>query len=400
LSSAPPSSRPGPVEITGGLAGRRAEWRGWPAPTHLVAVGLLAAAVALRWWPEVSAPAPLNDEMIYFRAFRDTLRGASPFDRSGYLSFSLLAHLGGFAVARLGEGVTLALMRALNLLGVSTVAWCAVAWVPGAAPRRWLVAALLLVLSPAVAFGVFVANLSLVVSGLIVLALVWWPRRPAAAGALIGASLLGKPLAPGAVLALVAHRPAAGGRAHLIASGIAAAVGAAVALGGPELDRAVAIDVWPRLARTASPHRLGYLLDLPWSPPWISAGVAFAVVVLARRCRLGETRLLALAVVASVATVPVVWSHTLLLTLPLQVLALAVALERFGSRPPGAVDRPRGRRLEPLLVVLAVLALQLAEGITGIDDQPAAIQWLGALPPILAPWSLLGYVLRHTTDDF
>ena len=220
MRSPDPTSVAAAGPITGLLSDRFKAWRSQPILLHLLALVLLALVTTLRWWPNIFATQPMNDEMIYLRAFRNTASGLSPFDRSGYLSFSLLAHLGGWSLAHLGEGPTLALVRAGNLAGVSTTAWCATAWAPWGPRGRWVAAGLYLALAPAVGFGIVMGNLSLLVSGMIVAALYCWPRRAVLAGSLLGASIIAKPLAPGAIVALLAHRPANRGRAHLVAGGL------------------------------------------------------------------------------------------------------------------------------------------------------------------------------------
>ena len=276
------ADRPPPA-AHGRIDAALAAWRRLDLRWHAAAVVLLALVPALRWWRWVGSPETLSDEIIYLNAFRNVVDGLSPFDRSGYLSFSLLAHLGGWWLERFGERATLAALRCVNLLGVATAVWCAAAWVPWPLRRRWLAGAIYLAISPAIAFGVFVGNLSLAVSGMIVVALMVWSRRPVTSGALLAASVVAKPLAPGAVLTLLAHRPAAKTRAHLVAGGVAVALTAMVALVSPELERALAIDPWPRLAKSVSPHKIAQLLGWRWAVPLVSLGLAALAVWLARR---------------------------------------------------------------------------------------------------------------------
>lgn len=372
------------------LDGRLEAWRRLGLGRHLAAVLLLALVLALRWWRHVVSSAPLNDEMIYLAAFRNVTDGISPFERSGYLSFSLLAHLGGWWLERFGQLPTLLTLRGANLIGVASAVWCAAAWAPWTMRRRWLAAASYVVVAPAVGFGMWVGNLSLAVSGLIVVALSIWPRRPLTAGALLAGSVIAKPLAPGAVLALLAHRPAARTRAHLLAAGSALVLVAAIVLGAPELDRALAIDPWHRLRTTVSPHKMAYLLGLRGATPYVSVAVGLLTLWMARRRPLEPAQLLCLAVVAAVATTPVVWSHTLLVTLPLQAIALAILAERRAA--PSAAGATGRRRLELGAVLLAVLAIQLSTGATNIYDAHPTVQWLGLLPPMLGPWFLFGYI--------
>lgn len=360
-------------------------WSSEPLLLHLAAVLLLVSILAARYAPIVLAPEPINDETIYFDAFAATARGGSPFSVSGYLSLSLLAYLGGWCLQAVGPLVTLAALRFVNLMGVAATAWCALAWTPWPWRRRLLVAALYLVLAPAVSFGIFVGNLSLAVAGAIVVSLLVWRRRPLTAGLLLGASVVAKPVAPGAIVALLFHRSSAADRRHWLAGGVAATLTVALVVASPRLGEALAIDPLPRLARSVSPHRLLSLLDLGWPAVALSAVIALGIAALARRRRLTPLELLALATTAAIATTPLVWPHTLLVALPLEVVCLQLVWRRW---------RDRHDRLELVLVCLAVAALQLAEGATDIYDQAAWIQWLGSLPPMLAPAALTAYLWR------
>lgn len=361
-----------------------------PLALHLLAVLLLLLVLLLRHQPVALAAEPINDESIYFDAFERVARGASPFGRSGYLTFSLLAHLGAWSLDTVGAAGTLILLRLANYAGAAIAVWCAAGFVARDWWLRLAAAALYLALAPAVAFGVFVGNLSLAVSGMIVVALVVWTRRPVVAGLLLGTSVVAKPLAPGAIVALAARRGDAGERRHLIAAGLAAAIALAVIALSPGLDRVVAIDPFPRLARSVSPHRLLHLLGWSGGVIWLSLAIALAVAFVARRRRLDVVHTMALATTAAVATTPLVWSHTLLVTLPLQAICLDIAWRRYRERAGGRTRRPLA--VELIGVALAVAAIQLAEGATNIYDQPLWIQWLGALPPIAAPAALTAYL--------
>jgi hypothetical protein len=144
------------------------------------------------------------------------------------------------------------------------------------------------------------------------------------------------------------------------------------------------------LASTVSPYRFLLLGGAP-SPLVVTLPVLVALAWFDRRRPLSPAELTAVAVVGCVAATPMVWNHTLLLTLPLQAMALATAWRR--SRVVSADGRRRAL-LEPFVVALAVVALHTAEGATGITDRSPALQALATLPPALAPGFLLGYVLR------
>jgi len=177
---------------------------------------------------------------------------------------------------------------------------------------------------------------------------------------------------------------------------------ATIVLASPGLETVLSKSIWLRLERTVSPYRFAYLLEWRGSEPIILVLVVLLAVAVARSRRLGATQCLALAATAAIAATPIVWSHTLLVTLPLQVLALLVLHQRWtgGTQPGGraAPDR-RALRVEAALVILAVVALQTAEGATNVYDQHFLIQWFGTMPPAIAPAALTAYLFRHT-DPF
>ena len=102
-------------------------------------------------------------------------------------------------------------------------------------------------------------------------------------------------------------------------------------------------------------------------------------------------QLLAVALAGCVMVTPLVWNHTLLLTVPLQAMALGLALARWRA---ASEPERRWRRWEAAGIALAVAALTFAEGATGIDDRGLALQVFATLPPALAPALLAAYVLH------
>ncbi|MGB6362640.1 MAG: hypothetical protein WBG64_08225, partial [Thermoanaerobaculia bacterium] len=167
--------------------------------------------------------------------------------------------------------------------------------------------------------------------------------------------------------------------------------------GFPELDRMMRLSYWSRLERTVSLHRFAYLLGWQQGVLLISAAVAVAAVVVARWRPLGRTHLLALAITAALAATPLVWSHTLLATLPIQVLAVTTAILRYrqdvGDGPAARAIRVR-RRHQLLFVGLGVIAIHFAEGPSGTYDQNLLVQWLGTIPPAVAPAALTAYLFK------
>jgi hypothetical protein len=235
-------------------------------------------------------------------------------------------------------------------------------------------------------------NVSFLVSALVVAALALWPRFPGSAGGLLALSLAIKPLAPAAILGIGAHRPAVGESRHRLAAGVAIVLGALAFLAVPGLgaflERGSNSTV---LASTVSPYRFLLLAGAAPRPLlWTLAVLAVLTWFVLRR-PLSPAELTATALVGAIAATPMVWNHTLILTLPLQAMALATAWRRRGH----AAEGTRGRaRLELAVVALGVVALHTAEGATGITDRSAALQAAAALPAAIAPVLLLVYVLR------
>ncbi|TNF83763.1 MAG: DUF2029 domain-containing protein [Acidobacteria bacterium] len=382
---------------TGRLATAFESWRREPLRGHLVAILVLCLVAAIRYWPYVFFPGPFNDEMFYFGAFSRVIEGLSPYTKSGFLYPPLTAHLGAWAVEHLGEGVVIALMRLINLLGLAFTVWCSFAWTPWLWRNRLAAGSLVVVLSPAIHFSLFLGNLSLTIAGLIVGGLLLWPRRPVLAGTLLGSSVAIKPLAPLAILTLLVHRPLDGRRRQLVAAGVGLLLTGILLFGFPELDRMMRLAYWNRLERTVSLHRFVYLLGWQQGVLVVSAAVAVAAIVVARWRPLGRTHLLALAVTAALAATPLVWSHTLVASFPIQALALTTAILRYrqdvGDGPAARALTVR-RRHQLLFVGLGVIAIQFAEGPSGTYDQNLLIQWLGTIPPAVAPAALTAYLFK------
>ena len=375
-------------------------WTRQPWPVHGAAILALAALLTLRWWSAVISPELLPDERIYFEAFDAVLAGKSPASVRGYLYFPFLAITGARQVAAYGSTFVITQMRLANLLGLAVTAWCALAWCPWSARRKVLVAAGVLSLAPAAHFGMTYGNLSLAVSGLVVGGLLLWPRAPATAGALLGLSIGIKPLAPVAVLALGTHRPRDGGRRHLAAAAVAVAVAGGLVLGFPYLGDVLSRAQPDLASRTVSFHRFPYVFGLRLHPALLLAALGAGTMAFVHRRPLPRRLFLCVALTATLAATPLVWSHTLLMTLPIQVLALQTAWWRSADRLAAGGHEGPFQRLEVFFVLLAVAAIQFSAGATGIDDQALWLQLAGTLPPALAPGILTVYLfLGSSTTD-
>ncbi len=370
-----------------------AAWRRRSTAAHLVAVALLVAVMLARWWGMLSDPSPHLDERCYFAAFDRIAAGQSPYLNTCYAYPPAFAIAGSWAIERLGERPVLVALRGANLGGLALALWCAMAWLPGRWRHRLLGAVVFLMVAPPVRFGVREGNLSLAVAGVVIFALLIWRRAPVASGLLMGASIAVKPLAPGAVLALLAHRPIRGGKKHWIAAAVAVAVSGWLILTFPYLDDLRTLAAGDLVSTSLSPHRIVHVLGIHVHAVWVSAVLALALVAIARRHCFDRLQFLCFALAAALATSPLVWNHTLLLALPLQVVALQLAYDRFRA---ARLPLRSSAGWEFSLVALAACAITLGGGASGIYDYPAVVQLFGALPPALAPALLAGYVIRHT----
>jgi hypothetical protein len=352
---------------------------------------LLAALAGLRFASALAFPAPLGDELAYDRAFAAAAQGESPYAESSFLYPPLFARAGAW-LRQAGPMVPLYILRAANALGLVALVWGSAGWLARGWRTRLTAAAAVVLLSPAVYQGVTLGNVSFLVAALVVGGLSSWPRLPVGSGVLLAISLAIKPLAPAAVLSLGAHRPAGGGGKHRLAAAVAIVAGAAAFLLVPGLgeflERGVHSSV---LASTVSPYRFVLLAFGVASPLVVTLPVLAGLAWFVRSRPLSPPELTATAVTAAIAATPMVWNHTLLLTLPLQAMALATASRRYRGATP---ETRGGARLELAVVALAVVALHTAEGATGITDRSPALQAAAALPAAIAPALLLGYVLR------
>lgn len=364
--------------------------RRWLA--HIAAIALLFAVLALRYPHLLTFPDILNDEISYTHAARRVAAGQTPY-YGGYLYTPLVAVAVAAAQERWGLLPVLIALRSLNFVGVAVTAWIALLPLPWNPVRRWLTCALYLAFAPAVHFTLQFSNLSGLVVGAISIGLTAWPAAPLAAGLLLGTSLAVKPLAPGALAVLLAHRPAGLGRRHLATVAVAGIVAALLILPLPYLGDMLSVPASTsrQLIRTVSPHRIAYLLGWRNNAVPLSAALLLAAMWVSRRRPWTPPAVALLAAVTAIAATPIVWSHSLLLTLPLQVLAL----DRAWSRWQDGRRSSRRRRLlyEGVFVSLGAAAIQFAQGAHGIYDRGLVLQLAGAALPAFSPAALAAYVL-------
>ncbi len=346
----------------------------------------LALVIAARQWSHAVPGIPLNDEISYMRAIDFVLAGESPYTRGGYLYPPLLAVVGAGLVDSFGAAAFLWHLRALTYLGMATVVWMGLAAVPW---RRWFLPAAVafVCLAPSVTYSIELHNISPLIAATTLLALWVWPRLPIVAGVLLGLGVVLKPMVLLIPFLLLVHRPRTGGIRHRIAGGVGLAVTALLLWLPPYLPDMLALaSRTATIPRSVSFHRLAYLAGWEGGAIWVSGAIALAALVVVRRLELGRLEFLVISVTASLMATPILWSHTLVLALPVQTMVLERLYRR---RQSGAL----GSRFEPVLVILAVAAIQLSAGASSVDDQGSAFQVASTLPIAVAPLALAGYLM-------
>ncbi len=368
-------------------------WRRDRPHLQIGALALLTIVLCLRYADGVLAPEPLGDEVAYVTAAERVVAGQSPY-WGLYLYPPALAYAGAAVIRLAGSDGLMLLFRAFNVLGVALLVWWSFALLPGAFRWRLAAAALYLAISPAVAYGLSWGNISLGIAAMIFLGLLLWPDRPILAGALLGASIAVKPVAPVAVLVMLLQgAKAASSAVHRKAGTIALALAGGLLLVPPYLREFLSLTTqMPPYTRNVALYRALVCFDVEPPALVLFAVVAILTVLFIRHRPRSPWEVLVIAIPATLLALPLVWSHTLLLTLPLQVAATGRAWQAL--RNSGAADRPI-HTLHAVLVLGAVLAIQLSDGVGGIDNQAFWLQGLVILLPALAPSALSLYLLTR-----
>lgn len=363
-----------------------------------VAIAIVALVLGVLRVEYLVADAPWWDEQIPLEAARLLEAGVSPYSHRYYNYPPPMVQAIAAADALGATRMLLLLWRAANLAAVVALAWLSAAWAGWRGGERAVVA-LAAALSPVVGHALGVGNLSPLVALPALVAFAGERRAPWSSALLLGASIAFKPLALGGAVFLASHRLIAGPRRPGPVAALAWAPFAALAL-------APGAALLPAMARRMSdvyfdPHQLSVKrllagIGVEVASPWIAGVVVAGALVWAGRRALAPAQMVLVAPVVALAALPVVWAHSFVLTLPLQLTALARLRERW--RDP-AIARG-GRWLgEVLGVVVALAAMHGAASPTLANDWPERIQWWVCLLPAVAPAILLAYVFGGVHRD-
>ena len=351
------------------------------------------------WWyrDELVARGVQSDLAGYLRAFDSYAAGGDPYDDPDFLYTPVFVVVGNVAYQALGPRAFVLAFRAAALLGVWVLVWLSLR------PVRWpwpaeLIAAALVVPSGLTDNGIHCANLTLLLAPLLAVGLLIGERHPLLGGTLAGSVNAIKPLGVTALaVAATSERGASARRAQLLAAGAAAAAIAFwLLLVGrhllPEmLSRAHGK---PEQGHHLSIHRALYQLGIH------VPAVAVFVVVTALGCAIAwryartvEERT-AIGLAFSAMALPVVNPNTLLMSLPIQALALDRAAARWGP----ASQRTWRTVAEPAIVGAAVAGIHGALGTVAFHDLPWPIGGLVTLIPHLEIGFLTLYALRPARE--
>jgi len=349
---------------------------------------------------ELVSPALQSDIAGYVRAFDRVEAGGDPYAERGYLYTPVFA-VGGNALYRwIGAERFVLAFRVGLLLGVWLLVWMslrAVRW-PAVAV---LGASALVVWSGLLDNGIHCANATPLLAGPLAVALVLAERRPWLGGLLAGSINAWKPLGVTA-LAVTATpgTPERGWRPQRwqLAFGLTALASLALWLpiGREHLHRMLSrTRGLPDDLHHLSVHRALYQLGIH-----VPATVVFLLVTalgcaIARAWVIRHEQRVALALAFSAMAVPVVNPNTLLLTLPLQALALDRAVARWRS---GAAS-PTLRAAQLALVAAAAVGIHGALGTVAIHGLRGALGGLVTLIPHAEVLFLALYaVVRRRSD--
>jgi hypothetical protein len=363
-----------------------------PLERPVVAIAIVALALGALRFEYLFAAAPWWDEQIPLEAARLLEAGASPYSHRYYNYPPPMVQAIAFAEALGATRALLLAWRAANLAAVVALAWLSTGWAGWRGAERAGVA-LAAALSPMVGHALAVGNLSPLVALPALAAFAAERRAPWRSALLLGASIAFKPLALGGAVFLSVHRVWKGPRRPLPVAALGWAPACLLAL-------APGAHLLPAMAARMSevyfdPHQLSIKrllagVGIEVASPWIAAVVIAAAVGLSRHRALEPARMLLVAPVVALAALPVVWAHSFVLTLPLQLTALARLRERW--RDPATA---RGGRWlgEVVGVAAALAAMHGAASPTLANDWPERVQWWVCLLPAVAPAGLLAYVL-------
>ncbi|MGD2127556.1 MAG: hypothetical protein PVG99_15870, partial [Desulfobacteraceae bacterium] len=379
-----------------------------PLYLELISFLLVFGLGILWWWAEIFRVVWQPDGNNYQLAADLVRQGRSPYEHPLYPYPPTIAVIGAWITGLWGSEAFRLIFRIANLLGGCAALWGS--WLLSRWP--WLLrlgaAGLGIFLAPTLANGIISDNVSTLASGTAIVGLVLWQRIPLVAGIMLGFSLALKPIAIIGFVLLALHRPSLPQRKQWFASGIAVitlAILLSIApqwllsgLSDPNV-KATASD-WARDYINVSLCRVLAFFGIKLSPYVPMAIILFIGILYVRRRSLNEIQILCVACTASLLALPIVWRHTLLLALPIQCMALVMAVQRLRQGWKGSqkieVSESRLRGLSQLLLVIAGCITIFEADLYSVlvPEWPYWLHGVTLLIPIAVLILLTGYVVR------
>jgi len=354
---------------------------------HLAGVVLVSILLAIRFWGPLASEVPVEDERVYAAAFERVAQGSSPYGELQFYYLPPFASFGAWLEQMVGLPNTLIVLRGANLFALAALLWISAASFHLSFSARVVLAALFGALAPAVHLAMAWGNLSPLAIFLFLATFVLWRSRAILGGTSFALALLVKPVAPIAIVLLALHRRAEGAIGpwpQVLCGAVAFGLFSAAMLPSPYLREFAGLSGGvPAAGRSASLHHLLHCFGIELSAIVLLLCVAACSLALLRRRTRSAAELYGFAAVAGLFATPLVWSHTLLLVLPLEGAALAFAWLRYRT----------SRQISELVAVMtAILAIQLSNGLGGIEGWPLPVQGLFVALPCFAPLFLFLYL--------
>lgn len=356
----------------------------------LLLLGLIAAA---RWHYHVTEPVVKPDEYAYVKAIEALRAGASPYDEPSYFYTPFYAVSAATLVDQFGFLGFLRFQRAISLAGIILLVWLTLDLLGWPFGRAFVFGALWLSFAPVVSQPTILGNAAGVSAGLVLFALVGWRERPWLTGPALGVALAIKPLAPLAPLAFLGFQRGSDRKKSLLMGWLST-----VTLAGLLL---VGLRYFPGMVANAAgstnpynfslQHILG-LVGLRVRPIFlllVVGGIGLSWIYSRSACR---RDFLVAVVVLSLLAAPILWTHSLLILFPVQLMA-AERIVRFVRARAGR-DGDRTAFLWHSLAVLALVSTTMGtEG--GVIAVPNLLRAIVLSIPLLSCLYLGWYVLAE-----
>jgi hypothetical protein len=371
---------------------------------------LIVFCLGVIWWFDLlNLPGWTPDGTQYQTAIALVQMGRSPYEQAVFPYPPTIAVLGAWISGVSGQELFLKIFRYANLLGGCAAVWGSVLFIRIPGWIKLVIAALAVAFLPALSDGLENDNLSVLASGLSILALVFWQRLPITMGIVLGFGLALKPLALATLCALAVHRnPPLRKKQALASLAACASAGLLVLLdpnfllsAGSQPSVSAAVTDWAAAVQNVSLFRVLASFGLRVPPFYILAVVMLGTIVYVRTRPLNPVQLLCVALTGSLLSLPIVWQHTLLLITPVAAIAAAFAVEEFArirKESDGSVQAKNRtmRSLARMLLIASGARITLEANAFGVlANWHPVVNGIAHLIPLTTLVLLTGFIVKH-----